>query len=74
MNDDVEESYINSTSNESRCTSLEVVFRAVRSGGFRYSFGIGFVRIIVQHLSGSPLKLVFFVQILKNVALPCGPS
>ena len=45
---------------------------------------MGFVGIVVQNLSGywmdlisilyqtAPLKLVFFVQVLKKIALPCG--
>ena len=60
--------------------------RGVSSGGFRYSFGIGFVDFVVQNLSGywmdpisainqiAPLKLVFIVRILKKIALPCGAS
>ena len=84
MNDDVEEFYSNSIPNKLRCTSW--FKKEVSSGGFRYSFGIGFVDFVVQNLSGrwmdpililyqsAPLKLVFFVQVLKKIALPCGAS
>ena len=68
----------------SRCFSG--LKRAVFSGGFKCSFDIRFVDFVVQDLSGywmdpipilyqtAPLKLVFFVQILKKVAFPCGAS
>ena len=64
MNDDVEEFYTDSISHESRCTSFEVVFRAVRRGGFRHSFGIGFVRIVVLNLSGYFLYQ-FYIKMLR---------
>ena len=35
MNDDVEEFYMNSISNQSRCTSFEVVFGAQEGGIWR---------------------------------------
>ena len=44
MTDDVDAFYTDSISNESRCTSLEVLFRAARSGGF--------IDFAVQNLSG----------------------
>ena len=82
MNDDVEEFYTNSISNQSRCTSFEAVFlgsSAIFGGGFRYRIGLGFVDFVVQNLSGywmdpipilcqiAPLELVFFVQVLKKL-------
>ena len=85
MNDDVEEFYTISISNQSPCTSFEVVFWAQEGNiwrSFRYRIGIGFVGIVVQNLSSYwmdpisilyqtvPLKLVFFIQVLKKIALP----
>ena len=48
MNDDVEKSYTNSIPNESRRTSLEMVFLVI--GTLRYSFSIKFVDSVVQKL------------------------
>ena len=85
MNDDVEEFYTISISNQSWCTSFEVVFWAQEGNfwrSFRYRIGIEFVGIVVQNLSSywmdpisilyqtAPLKLVFFIQVLKKIALP----
>ena len=86
MNDDVEVFYTNSIPGELRSRWFSEFKRAVSSGGLRYSFGMGFVDFVVQNSSGkwmdpililyrtAPLKLVFVVQVLKKIALPCGAS
>ena len=85
MKDDVKGFYTNSIQNESRWWYCGFK-RAVFSGGLRYSFGIGFLDLVVPNLSAewmdpilvpyrtAPLKLVLLVQILKKIALLCAAS
>ena len=85
MNDDVEEILTNFISNQSRCTSFELVFWAQRGDVWRRfpdRIGIRYVGIAVENLNGywmgptpilyriAPHKLVFVVQILKKNRAP----
>ena len=80
MKDDVEEFYTNSISNQSRCTSR---FSGLKGVGYLAEVsGIGLVSGYIGYwmdplpilYQTALLKLVFFVQVLKKIALPFGAS